>query len=283
MAQPKAGRTLADLEDAVLRRVLLVTVRAGSQEGPGLPMYWEQLSAERLSEGRPTLLSRDLLERVLMDRLGTYNEGMEPPFLYLVNCYRRAFEESRKAQTMRDKAGLAVVNDALQQVKDLTVSYSVLMLVHAKYGMFPQPLDVAHLGPNPLLLASLMADGSSSAGFYATSSGVEPLPSGFFEQLLKRFEDEPEGFKSVFEHVFKDLQTAVTKLSPLGPFLPCVRTLLMLVSHPPLAKVLVEHPMWNPKGANVSGRTLEINSILGPFFHMSGLPDILPSGEPNVR
>lgn len=283
MAQPKGGRTPADLEDAVLRRVLLVTVRAGSPEGPGLPMYVEQLSAELLSEGRPTLLSRDLLERVLMDRLMIYNEGMEPPFLYLVNCYRRASDEGRKAQAMKDKAGLAIVNDALQQVKDLTVSYSVLMLVHGKHGMFPQPQDVAHFGPNALLLASLMADGSSSAGFYTTSTGIEPLPPGFFEQLLKRFEEEPDGFKSVFEQVYKDLQTAVTRLSPLGPFLPCIRTLLMLVSHPPLAKVLVEHPKWNPKGANITGRTMEINSILGPFFHISVLPDIMPSGEPNVR
>uniref|UniRef100_A0A7I4B4Z0 RING-type E3 ubiquitin transferase n=1 Tax=Physcomitrium patens TaxID=3218 RepID=A0A7I4B4Z0_PHYPA len=284
MAQPRAGRSLADLEDAVLRRVLLVTVRPGSEEGSGLPVYLEQLSAELMSEGRQTLLSRDVLERVLMERLSTLYEGSEPPFLYLVNCYRRAFGESRKAQTMKDKAALAVIQDALQQVKDLSVSYSVLMLVHAKDNMFPQPPD-ASFSPNALLLASLLADGSSSAGYYATSSGVEPLPPGFFEGLLMRFEDEPEGFRSTFEHLYKDLQSMVMKMSPLGPFQRCVRTLVMLVSYPRLAKILVEHPMWSPKGNHVNGRVLEVSSILGPFFHISVIPDhpVFGNGEPNAR
>ncbi|KAG0558710.1 hypothetical protein KC19_10G048000 [Ceratodon purpureus] len=283
MAQAvKPGRTMADLEDAVLRRVLVVTVKPGSPEGPGLPVYLEQLCGELMSEDKPTLLSRELLERVLMDRLGTFSVGMEAPFLYLVNCYRRASEESRKAQNMRDKAQLAMVQDALQQVKDLALSYSVLMLVHP--SMFPQPHEVG-LGPNSLLLASLLADGSSNSGFYATSSGLEPLPPGFFEGLLKRFEDEPDGFRSTFEHLFKDLQGTVWKLSPLGPFQRCVRTLVMLVSYPKLAKVLVEHPMWNPKGNHIHGRVLEVSSILGPFFHISVIPDhpVFGNGEPNVR
>ena len=284
MAQPKVGRSLVDLEDAVLRRVLLVTVRPGSEVGHGLPIYLELLAAELMSEDRAALLSRDLLERVLMERLSTLYDGSEPPFLYLVNCYRRAFSEGRKAQNMKDKAALAVIQDALQQVKDLAVSYSVLMLVHVKDNMFPQPLE-ASLSPNSLLLASLLAEGSSSSGYFATGSGVEPLPSGFFEGLLKRFEDEPEGFRATFEHLYKDLQNIVMKLSPLGPFQRCIRTLVMLVSHPPLAKVLVEHPMWCPKGNHVNGRVLEVSSILGPFFHISVIPDhpVFGSGEPNVR
>lgn len=284
MAQPKVGRSVEDLEDAVLRRVLWVTVRAASEEGNGKPVNLEQLSAELLSEGRPALLSRDLLERVLMERLSTLFARSEPPFLYLVNCYRRAYLENRKAQTMKDKATLAVIQDALQQVKELAVSYSVLMLVHEKDNMFPQPLE-ASLSPNSLLLASLLAEGTSSSAFYATSGGVEPLPSGFFERLLKRFEDEPEGFRTTFGLLYKDLQNIVMKLSPLGPFQRCIRTLIMLVSHPPLAKVLVEHKMWGPDSDHVNGRVLEVSSILGPFFHISVIPDhpAFGTGEPNVR
>jgi ubiquitin conjugation factor E4 B len=61
--------------------------------------------------------------------------------------------------------------------------------------------------------------------------------------------------------------------------------MVMLVSHPPLARVLVEHPMWCPKGNHVNGRVLEVSSILGPFFHISVIPDhpVFGSGEPNVR
>lgn len=76
MAHSKAGMSVADREDAVLRKVLQVTVRAGSEEGGnGYPVYLEQLAAELMSEGRPTLLSRDVLERVLMDRLSTLYAG----------------------------------------------------------------------------------------------------------------------------------------------------------------------------------------------------------------
>lgn len=84
MAHSKVGMSVADREDAVLRKVLQVTVRAGSEEGGnGYPVYLEQLAAELMSEGRPTLLSRDVLERVLMDRLSTLYAGnlIESPIL----------------------------------------------------------------------------------------------------------------------------------------------------------------------------------------------------------
>ncbi|KAG0504573.1 hypothetical protein KC19_N014100 [Ceratodon purpureus] len=84
MAQPRAGRTLVDLEDAVLRRVLLVSIRPGKEEGHVKSVYLEQLAAELMSEGRPAVLSRDLLERLLMERLGFLYDRSEPPFLYLV-------------------------------------------------------------------------------------------------------------------------------------------------------------------------------------------------------
>lgn len=210
--------------------------------------------------------------------------AVEPPFRYLVGCYRRASDEGRKAQVMKDKAMLAVIQDALQQVKDLALSYSMLMLVHAKDQMFPQPPDPS-LAPNSMLLTSLLSDGSTNSGFEVANSGAEMLPPGFFEGLLKRFEDEPEGFKSTFEHLYKDLQHRVSKISPLGPFQQCLRALMMLVSHPSLARVLVEHPMWNPKATHVNGRVLEVSSILGPFFHISVIPDhpVFGNGEPSVR
>lgn len=208
----------------------------------------------------------------------------EPPFRYLVGCYRRASDEGRKAQVMKDKAMLAVIQDALQQVKDLALSYSMLMLVHAKDQMFPQPPDPS-LAPNSMLLTLLLSDGSTNSGFEVANSGVDMLPPGFFEGLLKRFEDEPEGFKCTFEQLYKDLQYRVSKLSPLGPFQQCLRALMMLVCHPSLARVLVEHPNWNPKASHVNGRVLEVNSILGPFFHISVIPDhpVFGNGEPSVR
>ena len=265
MVRPKTERTKADLEDAVLRRVLQVSLSAGSDYRSGGFVYLEQLAAELLSEGRPTLLSRDILERVLMERLESLHTGCDPPFTYLVGCYRRALEEGRKAQMMKDKVFLAEIQDALQQAKDLAVSYAVLMLGHAKESIFPQPPEPS-LAPNAQLLALILADASSNIDFDSNGDSAAKLPVGFFDNLMKRFEDEPECWKSTFDQLLKDLQEGVMKMSPLGPFQRYLRALVMLVSHPNLAKALVEHPMWNPKGSHVNGRVLEVSSYSGAFL-----------------
>ncbi|KAH9546829.1 hypothetical protein CY35_11G001300 [Sphagnum magellanicum] len=103
MPQFKAIKSKVDIEDKVQRRVLQVILRPGDERGSGVPLYLEQLAAELLSEDRPTFLSRDCIERVFMERLSTLYAGYDPPFSYLVACYRRALEKIRKAQIMKDK------------------------------------------------------------------------------------------------------------------------------------------------------------------------------------
>lgn len=56
-----------------------------------------------------------------------------------------------------------------------------------------------------LLFVLLFVDGFLSVGYYVISSGVELLFFGFFEGFLMRFEDELEGFRSIFEYLYKDL------------------------------------------------------------------------------
>jgi ubiquitin conjugation factor E4 B len=284
MAQLKATRSKVDIEDKVLQRVLQVTLRPGDDRGgSGVPLYLEQLAAELLSEDRPTVLSRDSIERVFMERLSTIYAGYDPPFSYLVGCYRRALEEARKAQIMKDKIILAEILDALQQVKELAVSYAVLVLAHAEDINFPQSPEPS-LAPNMQFLALILGDLSPNMGYDTFASSGSTLPPGFLDDLINRFENEPEGLKNVFEQLFKDLQGSVMKISPLGPFQGYLRALGMLVSHPSLALVLVHHPMWNPRGNHVNGRVLEVSSILGPFFHISVIPDhpVFGNGEPNV-
>jgi hypothetical protein len=80
-----------------------VILRPADESGSGVPLYLEQLAAEPLSEDRPTFLSRDCIERGFMERLSTFYAGYDHPFSCLVACYRRALEEVRKAQIMKDK------------------------------------------------------------------------------------------------------------------------------------------------------------------------------------
>lgn len=250
-------------------------------------VYLEQLAAELMSEGKNLALTRDVLERALMDRLSTNRVGVEAPFVYLVGCYRRALDETRKVQNKKDKQILAEIQYTLSQVKDLCVSYAGNICLYP--DMFPQPAAKAVNDRHSDLLGLILADVAQSGGFDpgssiggGSSSTGPTLPPGFLDHFLKRFEDE--GLSDIFNPVFKDLQQSVMKVSPLGPFQGPLRALVMLVCYPPLAKVLVTHPFWHPKGDHVNGRALEMNSILGPFFHISAIPDhpVFGNGEPNV-
>ncbi|KAK8707547.1 hypothetical protein V6N13_058603 [Hibiscus sabdariffa] len=52
-----------------------------------------------------------------------------------------------------------------------------------------------------------------------------------------------------------------------------LRALSYLVKLPVGAKSLVNHPWRIPKGVYLNGLVIEMTSILGPFFHVSALPD----------
>jgi len=131
--------------------------------------------------------------------------------------------------------------------------------------IFPQPPE-PWLAPNMQFLALSLDDLSPNMGYDTIASSGSTLPPGFLDDLINRFENEPEGLKNVFEQLFKDLQGSVMKISPLGPFQGYLRALGLLVSHSSLALVLVHYPMWNPRGNQENGRVLEVSSIFGPFF-----------------
>ncbi|KAL3691495.1 hypothetical protein R1sor_005146 [Riccia sorocarpa] len=282
MAQVKTRRK-EEVEDFVLKKVLQVTLVPNDGPGSAGIVYLEQLAAELLSEEKELALSKDLLERVLMDRLSTYRPGTESPLLYLIGCYRRALEEGRKVQNMKDKKILAEIQDTLGQVKELCVSYAGNLCLYP--DMFPQPPN-ASKGLHSEILELILAEVRPSVGFDPGTSGGgssgPSLPPGFLDHLVKRFEED--GVEEIFNPVFKDLQQSVMKVSPLGPFQGPLRALVLLASFPSLAKALVKHPSWHPQGEFVNGRSLEVTSLLGPFFHISVIPDhqVFGNGEPDV-
>jgi hypothetical protein len=65
---------------------------------------------------------------------------------------------------MKDKTILAKIMDALQQVKELAVSFAVLMLAHAEDIIFPQPPEPS-LAPNMQFLALILGDLSPNMGY----------------------------------------------------------------------------------------------------------------------
>ncbi|CAM6108599.1 unnamed protein product [Calypogeia fissa] len=276
------------LENLMLKKVLKVTLVEEPEQQQEVALetlagsaaeylYLERLAAELLSEEKDLALNKDVLERVLVDRLSmSIEEVGETPFVYLVGCYRRALEQRRNLKrNMKSKQTLKEAQCTLYLVRELCVSYAGYICLYP--DIFLHPAEVSNDGHSDLW-GLILADATQSVGV----SGPTVLPRQFLEHFIKRFKDQ--GLSDIFDLVFRELQQSVMKVSPLGAFQGPLNALTMLVSHPALAKLLLSHPLWHPKGEHVTGRDLEMNSILGPFFRISALPDhpAFGNSEPNV-
>ncbi|OVA12138.1 U box domain [Macleaya cordata] len=280
MATQKPKRSPAEVEDIIIRKIFLVTLVDSMDKDPRI-IYLEMTAAEILSEGKPLLLSQDLMERVLIDRLSGQFSGAEPPFPYLVGCYRRAYEEGKKITNMKDKALMSAMESVVKQAKKLAVSYCRIHLGNP--DMFPNTennLNKSAVSPLlPLIFSELP---SSLDGFGGSSTGGGlGCPPGFLEEFFR--DSDLESMEPIFKDLYENLRGSVLKISALGNFQQPLRALRMLISFPNGAKALVNHPWWLPKGAYVNGRVIEMTSILGPFFHVSALPDhTIFKSEPDV-
>ncbi|KAJ8775019.1 hypothetical protein K2173_020023 [Erythroxylum novogranatense] len=274
MATAKPQRSLEEIEDKILMKILLVSL-AGPVVSDSRVVYLEMTAGEILSEGRDLKLNRDLVERVLVDRLSGEYSVAEPPFNYLLGCYRRSLEELKKVANMKDKNVKSEIELSIMQAKKMFVSYLRIHLGNP--GMFPTNSVSSKSDVSPLLplLFAAVEDGFGTGGAHA------PPPPGFLDDLLK--EGDFDSVDPILKGLYEDLRGNVIKVSALGNFQQPLRALSYLIGFPVGAKSLVNHPWWIPKGAYLNGRVIEMTSILGPFFHVSALPDQnIFKSEPDV-
>ncbi|KAL3525886.1 hypothetical protein ACH5RR_014258 [Cinchona calisaya] len=265
MATAKLRRTPEEIEDIILRKIFLVSV-IDSMESDSRVVYLEMTAAEILSEGKDLRLSRDLMERILIDRLSGNFVAGEPPFQYLVNCYRRAYDEGRKITSMKDKNLRSEMELVVKQAKKLAVSYCRIHLGNP--DMFPN-WDTNSSNVSPLL-PLIFSEVSTDVDGFGSSGGVSS-PRGFLEDFFR--DGDYDSMEAIMKQLYEDLRGSVLKVSALGNFQQPLRALLWLVNFPVGAKALVNHPWWIPKTMYLNGRVIEMTSILGPFFHVSALPD----------
>lgn len=272
MASSKPQRSPAEIEDIILRKIFLVSL-LDSMESDSRVVYLEMTAAEILSEGKDLKLNRDLMERVLIDRLSGNFVAAEPPFSYLLGCYRRAYDEGKKVLSMKDKNLSADMVAVIKQARKLAVSYCRIHLGNP--DMFPNwdntsgsnKTSVSQLLPLIFSEVSSSIDGFGGSG---SAAGVS-CPPGFLDEFIK--DSDFDSVDPILKQLYEDLRGSVLTVSALGNFQQPLRALLYLVNTPSGAKSLVSHHWWIPKGAYLNGRVIEMTSILGPFFHVSALPD----------
>ncbi|XP_004304262.1 PREDICTED: probable ubiquitin conjugation factor E4 [Fragaria vesca subsp. vesca] len=271
MATPKPQRSKEEVEDIILRKIFQVTLTEPPPDPNSRVVYLEMTAAELLSENKPMRLTRDLLESILIDRLmggGGGAAAAEPPFQYLVGCYRRAYEESRKITAMKDKNLRSDMESVIRQAKKLSVSYCRIHLGN------PESFPGSGSDPgtaSPLLPLIFSEVGGTMDEFGGSSSSGVQCPPGFLDEFFR--DSDFDSLDPILRGLYEELREIVLKVSALGNFQQPLRALLYLVSFPVGAKSLVNHPWWIPKGVYLNGRVIERTSILGPFFHVSALPD----------
>lgn len=270
MATQKIQRSPAEIEDIILKKIFLVSL-TDIMENDSRVVYLEMTAAEILSEGKELKFSRDIMERILIDRLSGHFPSAESPFPYLIGCFRRAHDEGKRIASMKDKAVRSEMESVVRQAKKLVVSYCRIHLGNP--DMFPS-LDTGtnKSSVSPLLPLIFSEVSGSVDGFGgSSSSGGSGCPPGFLEEFFR--DSDFDSLDPILKGLYEDLRGSVLKVSALGNFQQPLRALLFLVSFPVGAKSLVNHPWWIPKGVYLNGRVIEMTSILGPFFHVSALPD----------
>ncbi|XVF16700.1 hypothetical protein REPUB_Repub10bG0054900 [Reevesia pubescens] len=281
MATQKPQRTPEEIEDIILRKIFLITLKENTENSSTSDpkvVYLEMTAAEILSEGKSLLLSRDLMERILIDRLSGEFPNSESPFNYLIGCYKRAHEEIKKISNMKDKTLRSDMEFAARQAKKLAVSYVRIHLGNPELfsngnlrDRNPKTGSSLSSPLLPLIFAEVsrgvMLDGF---GGNELGSGVD-CPPGFLEEFFK--DSDFDTLDPILKGLYEDLRGSVLKVSALGNFQQPLRALLYLVNFPVGAKSLVNHTWWIPKGVYLNGRVIEMTSILGTFFHVSALPD----------
>ncbi|KAK9090756.1 hypothetical protein Sjap_023933 [Stephania japonica] len=283
MANQRPQRSPEEIEDIILRKIFSVSVIDSMENDPQI-LYMEMTAAEMLSEGKPLLLSRELMERVLIDRLSTPSSGAEPPFPYLIGCYRRAHDEAKKIGSMRDKNIKSEMESVVKQAKQLAVSYCRIHLANPDMFSGGESVPSNKGSVSPLLSLIFSQVSSSSIDVYSGGGGGGGgggAPPGFLDEFFR--DTDFDTVDPILKGLYEDLRGSVLKVSALGNFQGPLMALRLLIRYPYGAKSLVNHPWWVPRNTYVNGRVIEMTSILGPFFHVSALPDhTIFKSEPDV-
>lgn len=272
MATKKPQRSPAEIEDIILRKIFLVSLADPQPSDPKV-VYLEQTAAEILSEDKPLLLSKDLMERILIDRLSGDFPSADPPFVYLIGCYQRSVDELKKISAMKDPAVRSQIEAAVKQARKMVASYSRIHVGNP--DMFVAGSGKGGAAPSSELLGLIFSEVASPMDGESSLASELRSPLGFVDEFFR--EGDYESLELVLRDLYEKLRGSVDRVSALGNFQQPLRALVMLVKYPNCAKALVNHPRWIPKEKYPwvgEGRVMEVMSVLGAFLHVSALPDV---------
>ncbi|KAL6062738.1 Ubiquitin conjugation factor E4 [Balamuthia mandrillaris] len=259
-------------ENSFLKRVLAVTLSsAEAAEKEGAVVYLsnlakeleqeqgEQMMEEQGALGEGTmLLSKDLTERIIVDCLSSPSDPCKGQnhLDFLIACYNRAHEEGEKATIKKNAAR----SQTVQHVKNILISYASLLLLWPE--TWPHSIDYRE-DMAKLFLSNMELD----------PENIHSVSPEFLEQFIAHLTEEE--LSELFVPLLDELSYKLKAFNLLSMFATLFRVAISLTQHKRIAALAVSLPLWVPS-TNPTGREIETNSFLGPFFRLaSSTPDMV--------
>ncbi|KAK9316989.1 ubiquitin elongating factor core-domain-containing protein [Lipomyces starkeyi] len=226
--------------DVTLSKVFGFTVKS---EESGKLIYLQDVATEIEESGSAPKLSMETLDRALLARLTEI--PIESPFEYLLSCWHQLDNVRRTIRgTDPDKTKK---NSVLNEARRLCSGYAVLAVSMPEMFNSEAPLD----------LVSLLLEKPDSPN---------AVPLEFLGSMIQR-SVEDETIEDFIAPVLEKLSVGLRALTMADSYQQYFRAIQALVVHKPVATVLASMPTFLP--SDVTAVTIELSTVLGPFFRIS--------------
>ncbi|KAI5809660.1 ubiquitin elongating factor core-domain-containing protein [Peziza echinospora] len=246
---PSVKKAPEDWEDKALGIIFRISVH----EQPANGHYQLKALREELeSEGEPVRLSTGILDQAILSVCSSSHLKI-PPFDHLLASWKRAVNYQRNLRPIDkgDENKITILAEAKR-----------MALCYAQYCI-TMPEMFESVDASVRLEDKLLLDNDEEGG----------LPLEFFNALIGQFEEDPM-MEEAFAAAIPRLSQNLNHVDFSTNYKPYLSALGRIISSKPLAKLFYESPAFLPE--DVTGNTIETNTLLGPFFKLSPLqPKVL--------
>ncbi len=244
----RPNETIEQWEDRTLRNIFRLSLDpAQTKDLHGQTLHTlPQLREELEADGKPLLLSIDLLEQAIMEAGGS--PGKTTPHDWLFGCWKRI---TRLSKGVKDRSPENRKWSIISEARRLCMSWCVLSVTT------PEVFGAEYDG-DAALADHLLADPDEDRG----------VDHDFLTEVITRFEED-DTIKQTFVRAVEQLSRRLAKMTMDSDYRRYTAMLRHLIRYKPVAIAITESPMFVDK--SVPAAQLEVSTLLGPYFQISPL------------
>ncbi len=244
----RAGETLEEWEDKVLRSVFRITLDPSVRsDGHGHRLHHVPgVLADLQEQGQAVRLSTATLDQAILEVASEL--GATTPLDYLLGCWKRVIAQLKYA---KNRKAVESKLDTLKEARRLCMSYCTFAIT------MPEMFGRESTDTSPLL-PHLLVDPEDERG----------ICHDFLTEAIARL-PEDDTIEPALVKAVEDLSRDLAKKTMSDDYKSYVLALRHLVRYPAFVKAIASTPSFVPASASASD--LEATTLLGPFFAISPL------------